>query len=143
MHVLRLRGEATKVAWSRARRIITEAPTLSYKQIADCDEGIALLRMYDARRLIFRMWFLFPLLLHERLERLVQQPRVHALLDGIAAAVLGLIAAVALQLCATLDTWPRAAIAAIALLVLLRWRWRLAVLPVMAGAAAFGTGLCS
>lgn len=91
---------------------------------------------------IFLPAFLFPLVLHERLERLVQQPRVHALLDGIAAAVLGLIAAVALQLCATLDTWPRAAIAALALAVLLRWRWRLAVLPVMAGAAALGTGLC-
>lgn len=91
---------------------------------------------------IFLPAFSFPILLHDQLERLVQKPRIHALLDGIAAAVLGLIAAVAVQLAGTLTSWPRAAIAAAALLAMLRWRWRLAVLPVMAGAAALGSVLC-
>jgi len=91
---------------------------------------------------IFLPAFIFPILLHDGLERLVANARVHALLDGIAAAVLGLIAAVAVQLATTLTTWPRAAVAAIALLVLLRLRSRWTVLLVMAGAALVGQVMC-
>lgn len=91
---------------------------------------------------IFLPAFTFPILLHNGLERLVANARIHALLDGIAAAVLGLIAAVAVQLATTLTSWPRAAVATIALLVLLRLRSRWTVLLVMAGAALAGLLLC-
>lgn len=88
---------------------------------------------------IFLPAFVFPLLLHPLLERLVANARVHAFLDGVTAAVLGLIAATALELAGRLLASPvRVAIAATALLVLLQWRHRLAVLPVMAAAAAAG-----
>lgn len=88
---------------------------------------------------IFLPAFVFPLLLHPQLERLVANARVHAFLDGVTAAVLGLIAATALELAGRLVASPvRIAIAAAALLVLLQWRHRLAVLPVMALAAGAG-----
>jgi chromate transporter len=82
--------------------------------------------------------FTFPLLLHDRLERLVRIPRLHAMLDGVTAAVAGLIVAVAVQLTATLSSWPRLGIALLALAALARLRSRLAVLPVMAAAALAG-----
>ncbi len=91
---------------------------------------------------IFLPAFTFPILLHNGLERLVANARIHGFLDGIAAAVLGLIAAVAVQLATTLTSWPRAAVAAIALLVLLRMRSRWTVLLVMAAAALAGRLFC-
>jgi len=90
---------------------------------------------------IFLPAFAFPLLLHGPLERLVANARVHALLDGITAAVVGLIAAVTLHLAGTLTTWPRVAIALAVLLALARLRTRLAVLLVMAAAALLGIAI--
>lgn len=47
---------------------------------------------------IFLPAFLFPLWLHGPLERLTMRPSVHAFLDGVAAAVGGLVVATALQM---------------------------------------------
>jgi len=87
---------------------------------------------------IFAPAFAFPLLLHDALERLTRNRRVHALLDAITAAVVGLVVAVALQLATTLTSPVRLAIAAGALLVLLRWHGRFAVPPVLLAAATTG-----
>jgi chromate transporter len=87
---------------------------------------------------IFAPAFACPLLLHAQLERLVQHRRLHALLDGITAAVVGLVVAVAIELAAMLDSPLRLAIAVAALLALARWHGRFAVLPVLATAAVAG-----
>jgi chromate transporter len=47
---------------------------------------------------IFLPAFVFPLLLHDRLERLIAHAGLHAFLDGIAAAVVGLVAWTAIAL---------------------------------------------
>lgn len=49
--------------------------------------------------------FAFSLVFYERLEALVDNPRLHRFLDGVAAAAVGIIAATLLQL--ALATWPR------------------------------------
>ena len=86
---------------------------------------------------IFLPAFLFPLLLHDRLERLTRQRGLHAFLDGIAATVAGLVLTTALQLGAqTLGQHglPGAAVTGIVLVALARWRGRPAVPLVMLGA---------
>lgn len=49
--------------------------------------------------------FAFSLIFYERLEALVDDPRLHRLLDGVAAAAVGIIAATLVQL--ALALWPR------------------------------------
>ena len=88
---------------------------------------------------IFLPAFAFPLLLHDRLERLVRDERLHAVLDGVTAAVAGLVAAVAIGLVATLASPLPIAIAAGALAALFLLRHRLAVLAVLGAAAAVAT----
>ncbi len=90
---------------------------------------------------IFLPAFVFPLLLHDLLERIVAHPRWHGFLEGVTAAVVGLIAAIAVEWIALLDSPMRAGIAAVALLALAVWRHRLAVLGVMAAAAGAGLAL--
>jgi len=87
---------------------------------------------------IFLPAFALPLLLHRRLERIVANARCHAFLDGVTAAVVGLVAAVAVDLLRTVDSPLRATVAGGALAVLLTVRHRLVVLPVMAAAAVAG-----
>lgn len=87
---------------------------------------------------IFLPAFVLPLLLHHHLERIVANARWHAFLDGVTAAVTGLVAAIAVDLLRTLDTPLRVTTAATALAVLLLVRHRLVVLPVMAVAALAG-----
>lgn len=84
--------------------------------------------------------FGFSMLLFERLEALVEAPALHRLLDGIAAAVVGIIAATCVQLGLTTverapSTWPVAIIFAISLAIAWRWKSKLAtpVLLVMGG----------
>jgi chromate transporter len=85
---------------------------------------------------VFLPAFAMPLLLHERLDRLLANERCHALLDGVTASVVGIVAAVALRLVVTLDTPLRALLAAAALLALATLRWRHAVPIVLLAAAA-------
>jgi chromate transporter len=87
---------------------------------------------------IFAPAFAFPLLLHDPLERLTQNRRVHALLDAVTAAVIGLVVAVAAQLATTLNGPVKLAIAGGALLLLAGWHSRFAVLPVLLAAATVG-----
>ena len=49
--------------------------------------------------------FAFSMLFFERLEAVIDTPRLHRLLDGVAAAAMGIIAATLVQL--ALATWPR------------------------------------
>jgi chromate transporter len=84
---------------------------------------------------IFAPAFAFTLIGHEFLERLVDREATHALLDGITAAVVGLVAGTALvilnQTVVSLEAWV---IFAAALLVLTRSKAKLAVAYVVLGA---------
>ncbi len=51
--------------------------------------------------------FAFSMIFFERLEAIVDNPRLHRLLDGVAAAAVGIIAATLVQL--ALAVWPRVA----------------------------------
>jgi chromate transporter len=87
---------------------------------------------------IFLPAFAITLLGHRYLEAAVHDPRLHALLDGVTAAVIGLVAATAIPLAtAALTTLPAVAIFATALAVLYLWRagFAVAVVVVMAGLA--------
>ncbi len=88
---------------------------------------------------VFLPAFAFTLIGHGWVERLVEQRRTHALLDGVTAGVVGLIAVTALQLARdTLTSLPAAAIFAGALLAAFRWKAKTAVVWIVAGAAAAG-----
>ncbi len=83
--------------------------------------------------------FAFTLVGHELMERLVERPGVHAALDGVAAGVVGLIAATALQLLpALLTDLPRVGIFLAALAVAYRWKARWSVLVIVVGAGLLG-----
>jgi chromate transporter len=92
---------------------------------------------------IFLPAFSFALLFYDRLERLVEEERLHRLLEGVAAGVVGLIAVTAIQLGWNLArSLPSpglgAAIFAASVALLYLWKSKLNVLAVIAGAAAFG-----
>lgn len=95
---------------------------------------------------VFLPAFAFSMVLYERLEAVVADPRLHRTLTGIAAGVVGLIAATLLQLAWTTagrvpSIWPALAILALALIVIWRWRSRLAAPLVIAGGALLGHAL--
>ncbi len=83
--------------------------------------------------------FAFTLLGHDAMERMVQQPRVHRLLEGITAAVVGLIAGTSLALLkATLTSVEAVLLFALALAVLFATK-RVWVIPTLIlGAALWG-----
>ncbi len=88
---------------------------------------------------IFLPAFLFTLLGHNFLERLIDNPQVHSFLDGVAAALVGLIAVTAVQLLQTaLPDLPAIGIFSLSLLVLYRWKARAAVAGIMLGAGLLG-----
>lgn len=92
---------------------------------------------------IFLPAFGFSLLFFERLERVVEDERVHRLLEGIAAAVVGLIAATAFDVARSVAgevpvLWPASLIFAAALALLYAWTSKYAVLAVLPLAAAAG-----
>jgi chromate transporter len=88
---------------------------------------------------IFLPAFAFTLVAHEPLERLVQQPRIRAFLDGVTAAVVGLIAGTAITLILpALSGWTTAVIFGLALGALFYWNVRLLIPMVIAAAAALG-----
>lgn len=98
---------------------------------------------------VFLPAFAFSLIFYDRLEAVVENPRLHALLEGVAAAVVGLIAVTAVQL-----GWgllhPRldqpfvlatlVGIALLAFLILRLWS-RPTATPVILAAAAVAGGL--
>lgn len=86
--------------------------------------------------------FGFSLIGHDVFERLVHNPRLHAALDGITAAVVGIVAATAMLLLpVTLTSLPRVLIFAGALLLAFRLksRWAAALTMVLAALAGFLT----
>jgi chromate transporter len=89
---------------------------------------------------VFLPAFGFTLIGHRWVERLVEQRRTHALLDGVTAGVVGLIAVTALQLARdTLTSAPTLAIFAAALLAAFRARAKTAVVWIVAAAALAGS----
>ncbi len=92
---------------------------------------------------IFVPAFSFALLFYDRLERVIEDERLHRLLDGVAAGVVGLITVTALQLCwnvaLSVPSLPVGlAIFAVSLAMLYLWKSRLNVLAVIFAAAAAG-----
>jgi chromate transporter len=88
---------------------------------------------------VFAPAFAFTLIGHEYLERLVENKAMHAFLDGITAGVVGLISATALGILdATVVGEPAWLIFALGLLVLFRWKAKVAVAAVVLGAGVLG-----
>jgi chromate transporter len=88
---------------------------------------------------IFLPAFAFTLVGHDYVERLVENKAAHAFLDGVTAGVVGLIAATTLDLGrAAITGLSPFLIFAIALIVLYRWKAKVAVAVVMLGAGAAG-----
>ena len=93
---------------------------------------------------IFLPAFSFALLFYDRLERVIEDERLHRLLEGVAAGVVGLIAVTAIQLGMNVARSVPSlglglAIFALSLAVLYIWKSKLNVLAVVVGAALLGT----
>jgi chromate transporter len=91
---------------------------------------------------IFLPAFVFPIYLHRQLVALAENPRVRPLLLGVAAGVIGLIAAVTVEIVGTsvVDV-PTAILAVAAFLVLNRFHAKLTVLLVVAACGVAGAAL--
>jgi chromate transporter len=88
---------------------------------------------------IFAPAFGFSLLAHEPLERLLHHPRARVFLEGVTAAVVGLIAGTVLPLLRTsIAGLLTAAVFAVALVVLFRAKARLAPMAVLGASALVG-----
>jgi chromate transporter len=92
---------------------------------------------------IFLPAFAFAMLFFERLERVVENDRLHRLLEGVAAGVVGLIAATTLELGVSLvgrvpSLLLEASIFAASLALLYLWRSKYNVLAVIPLSAAAG-----
>ncbi len=92
---------------------------------------------------IFLPAFSFTLLFYDRLERVIENRRLHSFLEGVAAGVVGLIAVTTLELAYNVaGTVPSPAIAALvfaaSLTVLYVWKSKLNLVAVIAGSAALG-----
>jgi chromate transporter len=92
---------------------------------------------------IFFPAFAFALLFYDRLERVIEDERVHRFLAGVAAGVVGFIAVTALQLGRNVaqsvpSLLAGAAILAVGLALLYLWRSKLNVPAVILGSAAAG-----
>lgn len=95
---------------------------------------------------VFAPAFAFSMIFYERLEAVVEDRRLHDVLGGVAAAVVGIIAATSVELgWATLQRAPSMAAAvaifAVALAVAWAWKSRYAVPAVLAAAAVVGWGV--
>jgi chromate transporter len=88
---------------------------------------------------IFLPAFVFPIFLHRQLVAVAENPRLHFFLLGVAAAVVGLIAAVTVEIVETSVVDVYTAILAIgAFLALNRWHGKLTVLYVVLACGAIG-----
>lgn len=92
--------------------------------------------------------FAFSLIFYDRLEAVVEDRRLKALLDGVAAGAVGLIAAAAIELAMGLvgrpgPVWPLALIAVGALVLAWVWRSGWATLGVVIAAALAGVAMQS
>jgi len=88
---------------------------------------------------IFLPAFAFTLVGHTYIEKLIGHRGIHAFLDGVAAGVVGLVAATAwVLLHSTVTGVPAAAIFALALVAAYLWKAKGAVAGIMLGAALLG-----
>jgi chromate transporter len=88
---------------------------------------------------IFLPAFVFPIFLHRWLVAIAENPRVRPFLLGVAAGVIGLIAAVTVDIVdASVVDAPTAVLAIGAFLVLSRWHGKLTVLYVVLGCGVAG-----
>lgn len=92
---------------------------------------------------IFLPAFGFSLLLYGRLEQVVENRTLHSFLEGVAAGVVGLIAATTVELAATLvqrlpSLWAGLLIFAAALAVLYLWKSKMNVVLAVFGAGLLG-----
>ncbi len=88
---------------------------------------------------IFIPAFVFPIFLHRQLVAVSEHPRLHQFLLGVAAGVVGLIAAVTVEIVKTSVVDVYTALLAIgAFLALNRWHGKLTVLYVVLGCGAIG-----
>jgi chromate transporter len=88
---------------------------------------------------IFLPAFVFPIFLHRWLVAIAENPRIRPFLLGVAAGVIGLIAAVTVDIIgASVVDVPTGVLAVTAFLVLNRWHGKLTVLYVMLGCGATG-----
>jgi chromate transporter len=93
---------------------------------------------------IFLPAFAFTLIGHAYIEKLIGQGGIHAFLDGVAAGVVGLVAATAwVLLRASVTGVPAAAIFTLALVASYFWKAKGAVAGIMLGAALLGWLLVS
>jgi chromate transporter len=88
---------------------------------------------------IFLPAFVFPIFLHRYLVAVAENERLRPFLLGVAAGVIGLIAAVTVEIVDTsiVDGWT-AALAVLGFLALNRWHGKLTVLFVVLGAGVLG-----
>lgn len=91
---------------------------------------------------IFLPAFVLPIFFHRQLVAVAENERIHAFLLGVAAGVIGLIAAVTVDIVETgvVDVWT-GILAAAAFLALLRWHGKLTVLYVVLGCGLLGAAL--
>lgn len=88
---------------------------------------------------VFAPAFAFTLIGHGYVERAVNDPRLHAFLDGVTAAVVGFIAVVAATLLDSAITGAvPAGIFVLALALLWRWKSRMAIVTVMLASGTAG-----
>jgi chromate transporter len=88
---------------------------------------------------IFLPAFAFTLIGHQQLEKIIENPTLHGLLDGISAGVVGLLAVTALQIFLHAVTSPlQAVIFAVALATLYLWKWRWSIPVMILGCGVFG-----
>ncbi|MGZ5333489.1 MAG: chromate efflux transporter [Solirubrobacterales bacterium] len=88
---------------------------------------------------IFLPAFVLPIFFHRQLVAIAESPRSHTILLGIAAGVIGLIAAAAVDLVdAGVTDVPTALLAVAAFAALLRWHSKLTVVAVIAACGLIG-----
>jgi chromate transporter len=91
---------------------------------------------------IFIPAFVFPIFLHRQLVAVAENERLHPFLLGVAAGVIGLIAAVTVEIVDTGVVDLATAVLAVAgFLVLNRWHGKLTVLYVVLGCGGIGAAL--
>ena len=91
---------------------------------------------------IFLPAFLFPIFFHRQLIALAESPRIRPFLLGVAAGVIGLIAAVTVEIVDTaIVDVPTALLALAAFAALVRWHSKLTVVAVVLGCGLVGAAL--
>jgi chromate transporter len=88
---------------------------------------------------IFLPAFVFPIFFHRGLVAIAENPRIRPFLLGVAAGVIGLIAAVTVDIVnASVVDVPTAVLAVAAFAALNRWHGKLTIVAVVLGCGAVG-----